>query len=104
MKKRSSIIISFGLVFLLMGILLTACGSTNTPATNSSVSTPGAPLDGQALMQQRCSVCHTTNRIVEKSATADQWGTTVERMIGKGAQLNDTERQTLIDYLAQTYP
>jgi len=35
--------------------------------------------------------------------TADQWKTTVDQMINRGAQLNPQEEQTLITYLAQNY-
>ncbi len=59
--------------------------------------------DGQTLMQQRCSVCHSLDRITSAHKTADQWKTTVERMISHGAQLSPQEEQILIDYLAQNY-
>lgn len=55
-------------------------------------------------MEQRCSVCHTTGRITSKSATLDEWTITVDRMIGKGAQLDTAEKQTLIDFLVQNNP
>jgi len=34
----------------------------------------------------------------------EEWTTTVERMTGKGAQLNAEEKQVLVSYLALTYP
>jgi hypothetical protein len=54
-------------------------------------------------MQNRCSVCHSTDRITSAHKTADEWKSTVTRMISHGAQLNATEEQTLLDYLAATY-
>lgn len=104
MKKMFSVLISLGLVFLLMSILLSACGQTKPSTSEPSNSPTSATLDGQALMQQRCSVCHSTNRISQSSRTSDQWAALVDAMISRGAQLNSTERQMLIDYLAQTYP
>jgi mono/diheme cytochrome c family protein len=59
-------------------------------------------LDGNALIDERCTVCHTRDRIDAKMAAGadlDAWTTTVDRMIGKGAQLSDDERQAVLDYL-----
>jgi hypothetical protein len=55
-------------------------------------------------MQERCSRCHTTGRISSKSATLDEWTVTVDRMISKGVVLDPVERETLILFLAQSYP
>jgi len=96
MNKRTTSLIHILLLVLLVGAFLAACGASQTPAAT----TP----DGQTLLQERCTVCHNLNRVTSAHKTADQWTTTVERMVGKGAQLNAQEQQTLIDYLAQTYP
>lgn len=59
-----------------------------------------ADLDGAALVAERCTVCHTTERI--DAATKDEagWTATVDRMIGNGAQLNSAEREAVIAYLS----
>lgn len=99
MDKHKISLISYFLLILFIGTLLASCGSSNsTPASNSSGSS-----DGQSLMQDRCSVCHSTDRITSAHKTAAEWTTTVERMISHGAQLNTKEQQTLIDYLAANY-
>jgi len=54
-------------------------------------------------MQERCSVCHSTDRITSAHKTAAEWTTTVERMVSNGAQLDPQEQQTLIGYLAANY-
>jgi cytochrome c5 len=94
------------LLILLFAFLLAACG---TPASSAAPSTgAGQPSttvsDGATLLQERCTVCHSSDRITSAHKTADGWKTTVLRMVGKGASLNAQEQQTLIDYLAQTYP
>jgi hypothetical protein len=38
------------------------------------------------------------------SKTEEEWKATVERMVGKGAQLNQAEQEQVIKYLAETYP
>ena len=105
MSKRTLFFISIFFLVLLAGALLASCGPTSAPATSipSSGGNTGSTIDGQALMQQRCSVCHSLSRIDTAHKTADQWKTTVDRMISNGAQLTSQEEQTLIDYLAQNY-
>jgi predicted small secreted protein len=95
--KNRSFIFALLAILLLTSILLAACGTTSSSGNTG-------PLDGKTLMQERCSVCHSTERITSAHKTADQWKVTVERMISHGAHLNATEQQTLIGYLAQTYP
>ena len=96
MKKHQNSLIGIPLVVLLSATLLVSCSSSSTSSSSGGT-------DGQSLMQERCSVCHSTSRITSAHKTADEWTTTVERMIGKGAQLNATEQQTLLDYLAANY-
>jgi hypothetical protein len=98
MNKRLISFISILLLILLIGIFLASCGSSNATPTSS-----GGSLDGQTLMQERCSVCHSTERVTTAHKTTDQWTATVQRMISHGAQLNAQEEQTLIDYLAANY-
>ncbi len=98
MNKRTISIISALLMIMLVGVLLASCSSGNATATASSSSS-----DGQALMQDRCSVCHSTDRITSAHKTAAEWTTTVQKMINHGAQLTSQEQQTLIDYLAANY-
>jgi hypothetical protein len=95
MKKHTISLISIFLLILLIGTLLVSCGTSPSSSGNSS--------NGQTLMQERCSVCHSTDRITSAHKTVDQWTTTVERMVSHGAQLNAQEQQTLIDYLAANY-
>jgi mono/diheme cytochrome c family protein len=97
MNKHTNSIISLLLLTLLIGTLLASCGSSNTSSSSGSSS------DGQTLMQERCSVCHSTDRITSAHKTAAEWTTTVERMINHGAQLTSQEEQTLVDYLAANY-
>jgi mono/diheme cytochrome c family protein len=100
MKYRTVSIIYILLLVVLAGALLAACGSSASTTTSSG----GSTADGQTLLQQRCTVCHSANRVMSAQHTADQWKTTVDRMINKGAQLSPAEEQTLVTYLAQTYP
>lgn len=63
----------------------------------------GANINGADLLEKRCSVCHPSARPKSAKKTADQWASTVSRMMGKGAKLSADEKKALIDYLAKTY-
>ena len=97
MKKNSISFPGILILVLLVGTLLVSCGSSNTTASTS------VATDGQSLMQERCSVCHSTSRITSAHKTAAEWTTTVQKMVSRGAQLNSQEQQTLIDYLSANY-
>jgi cytochrome c5 len=74
----------------------------NSPETAPPV--PPLSLDGETLLNERCTRCHNLNRVTSKSASADEWKRIVENMIGKGATLSDEEKLVLIDYLSSEYP
>jgi predicted ester cyclase len=60
-------------------------------------------LDGDALVSERCTVCHTRERIDNADKDEAGWTETVDRMIGYGAQLNEEERAAVIQYLVETH-
>jgi len=56
----------------------------------------------KALFEARCSMCHDTDRPLEKKKTADGWRETVTRMQEHAAgQISDEERETIIQYLGE---
>ncbi|MBN1563731.1 MAG: hypothetical protein JXA10_07825 [Anaerolineae bacterium] len=59
-----------------------------------------ADLDGAALVAERCTICHTADRINNAEKDEAGWTATVDRMIGHGAQLNTAERDAVIAYLS----
>jgi hypothetical protein len=99
MKKPFITIIIALILVMMIAIFLSSCTSGAATQAASGVSS----IDGKTLMQERCSVCHSLDRIITAHKTAAEWTTTVDRMISHGAQLNSQEKQTLIDYLAATY-
>ena len=60
-------------------------------------------LDGQAILERSCTACHSLDRVVNKKASADDWSSTVTRMVNKGAVLTSDEQAALIQYLAENY-
>jgi hypothetical protein len=97
MKMRIISLVSLLLIIVMAGTLLAACGTSSTPAAS------GGATDGASLLQSRCTVCHSLERVTSRTGTAQEWKMLVDRMIGNGAQLNAQEETTLVNYLAQTY-
>ena len=97
------------LVCLVILVALTACSQPKATAVptaispSSPVATVAAAADGAALLESRCSVCHSADRPKSKKNTRDQWDAIVKRMVGKGAKLTAAEQTTLIDHLAKNY-
>lgn len=110
MRTAKIIWILAALLVVGLGLLVACSASPSQPAsapaqpTTASSAPQGAPAaDGAALMNERCTVCHTTDRIKKASKTQDEWNATVTRMIGHGAKLTDAEKTVLVAYLAKTY-
>lgn len=114
-------------VLLIIVFFISQCAPGNQPAANpptspasastavqavaptdSSAPTVAAPpssssLDGQSLAKERCTQCHSFDRIQNAKKSPDEWKSTVARMVGKGANLNSDEQQVVIDYLSKTF-
>ena len=109
MKKRTIIFLGFVFIFF------SACTTKNTPPPTSKpidtlpspdMSTqtqPPTEFDGESLLQERCNICHNLDRIREANKTEEEWDATVQRMIGKGAILNSSEKEALVQYLTENY-
>lgn len=78
----------------------TATPPAASEGATSSGSGAGAVTDGASLVAERCTVCHDMQRIDRVEQSRAEWEATVDSMIAKGTQLNDEERQAVIDYLA----
>ena len=58
----------------------------------------------KALVEKKCSICHSVDRAYEAKKTHTEWERTVEKMIRYSDQmnfLNQKEKETIIDFLAQ---
>jgi len=78
-----------------------ACSGKERAETSPAVSPTGAAVsDAAALVQKRCTICHTIERIDTAKLDRSGWEQTVDAMIDKGATLNDTERDAVVDYLS----
>ncbi len=93
---------SLAIIFALLPLLIftTACASGAPIVTTPSVT---AAQDGATLVQERCTVCHSLDRITGAHYTAAEWKTVVDQMIAKGAQLTSVEESAVVQWLAATY-
>jgi mono/diheme cytochrome c family protein len=74
------------------------------PAEESEPPSEGSEsgaADGEALVEQKCTLCHTLDRVDQASKSADEWSATVDRMVGHGLVVTDDEKTVIVDYLAQ---
>lgn len=62
-----------------------------------------AAVDGAALLEKRCSVCHPAAKPKGAKKSKEQWEATVTKMMGKGAKLTADEKKALVDHLSKTY-
>jgi hypothetical protein len=60
-------------------------------------------LDGETLINERCTTCHTRERIDAEDTDEAGWTAIVDRMISYGAVLSAEERDALIQYLVETH-
>ncbi len=82
-------------------IMLTAVVASMALA-GAAIAAEKAPT-GAELLEAKCSVCHSSDRPKGARKSAEQWESTVTRMMGKGAKLSAEEKKTLVAYLAKTY-
>ena len=98
-KRLLEALIVVSLVVLL-STLLAACGGREQQNGGQDTET----LDGEALVQERCTRCHDLSRVTSASKTRDEWQATVEDMVSRGANLDAEEQAVVVEYLAETYP
>jgi cytochrome c5 len=65
-----------------------------------------AGAEGKDLVTERCTPCHSTERICRNLGQKDKaaWSATVARMLGKGAALDANQQSLVIDYLSTLAP
>jgi competence protein ComEA len=84
-------------IALVLSLALVACGG------GAKEEAPAA-LDGEALVEERCTKCHDLSVVTSAKKSAEGWKANVERMVQKGAQLDEAEQEVVIDYLTEAYP
>ncbi len=68
----------------------------------AGVPTPSVDVD--ALIREKLQNHHSIDRVYSANHTRGEWNATLDRMIGYGANISDTEKQQIIDYLVCFHP
>ena len=89
MLKRWLLISFIGIALLL---LIVACAQTEEAPE-------AAPSDAQALIEDRCSDCHTADRVFNADYDREGWVEVFDDMIDKGADVSPEEKEIMIDWL-----
>lgn len=70
----------------------------------ASAGAQGAPSADEAatasLIQQTCAACHPIGQVTNAHKSREDWGATLDKMIGFGAQISDRDYDVMLDYLA----
>ena len=103
MKTKKNLMLFVGLSSILA---LSAC------ATQASTVTPEVPDEGQskklsdlsdaemkALIEEKAHDQHTLEFVLSHDMTAEEWSTTLDRMIDYGAEINPEEKEAMIAWL-----
>jgi len=104
MKKTRYL--AFVLIVIVV-ILCTGCGSAETPAPTEAVAPEEAVEvvhEGKGLVASKCITCHTLGVVENKRYDRDGWQSIIEQMILTGAQLDEAQKELVIDYLAINFP
>lgn len=57
------------------------------------------PGEGRELVTSACLGCHPIGVVIAPRRTAEEWKTTIEKMIDLGSVLTEAQKQTVTDYL-----
>jgi mono/diheme cytochrome c family protein len=91
MSKRIVIAITAACI---LAVALTAAAQQAAPDPAVAVQT------GKATFETSCQKCHPLERPLSKVKTAEEWASTVERMIKNGAAVNNEQKGQILAYLA----
>ncbi len=76
----------------------TAPPATETPIEDEQEATE-ADDDVEALIVDRCSACHSADRVFNADKSESEWGATIDRMVDYGADVNQEEKNQMIEWL-----
>ena len=68
-----------------------------------SVSAVPKANDPKNVFEKKCGSCHGLDKTTSKKKTKNEWESTVQRMKKNGADLNDSEIKTIVDFLSAKY-
>ncbi len=85
------------LTILAFTFVMIAC--KNSPVTNIASSN-----HGEAIMKAQCLSCHGMDLIASQRLGKPGWTKEVEKMMRWGAEVKDSDKEPLVEFLAANYP
>jgi cytochrome c5 len=74
--------------------------SEDEPAADPAEGEAEPVSEGDALIDAKCTGCHSRTRVDSAQKDREQWEATVERMIRAGADLTPEEQETIVEFLS----
>ena len=75
--------------------------AASTLAYGQTKPLPPGPM--QAKVKAACTQCHNAARITEQHKTRKEWNDQLDKMIGLGAEVADSDRAGFLDYLTKNF-
>jgi len=100
MRARS--VVYCVLSLLLLGLAI-GCAKQEPPKPAAPAAAPAVSpaVEGKALFEQKCSVCHGMDRATARKETKEKWATIVKDMQGKKADwISDADAAKIVEFLA----
>ena len=66
-----------------------------------SATLPPGPM--QAKVKAACTQCHAATKITSQHMTRQQWDAQLDKMIGLGASIPDSDRKGFLNYLTKNF-
>ena len=86
------------------GALAMAGAAPGQPAPAAQPDAGKAPVDpGLAIMQVKCVACHEAGFITQVRRPRGDWRDLINQMIGRGADVSDTEADQIQAYLEKNF-
>ena len=86
-------------IFAVIAVILVVISCKNSPPTNIASSN-----HGEAIMKAQCLSCHGADLISQQRLTKVGWTKEVEKMMRWGAEVKDSDKEPLVEFLAANYP
>lgn len=103
-SRMTAILLTLALATILVACSpseVTAPAPAPTPGATEGQA-PGEAADpAQALVDSKCSMCHTTQRVYDASYDSAGWADVIDRMKRNGLVISDEERATVIEFLSK---
>ena len=80
---------------------LALAGAQDSNDSSSSKPLPPGPM--QAKVKAACTQCHTAARITKQHRTRQEWNDQLDKMIGLGANVPDSDRKAFLNYLTKNF-